>query len=153
MTIELASIEDIKALQGRVPASSGTIQVDQTMIDAFADVTRDRQWIHVDPERSAIESPFGGTIAHGFLTLSLLSHLFARTFSFPGARLSLNYGFDRVRFTGAVAAGSRIGALIGLESCVDVAPGEARACWDVAVHVTGQQRPVLVARWLTQVRY
>ena len=153
MTIELASLEDIKALLGRPPTTSGTIRVDQTMIDAFAQVTRDRQWIHVDPARAALESPYGGTIAHGFLTLSLLSHLFGQTYSFPGARLSLNYGFDRVRFTGAVAAGAEICATIALHGAVDVAPREVRAAWDVAVRVTGAQRPALVARWLTQVRY
>src|SRR6478735_3604370 len=93
------SIEAIKAFVGQPPVSGEAIEVDQAMIDTFAGVTQDRQWIHTDPQRAATESPFKTTIAHGLLTLSLITGWYHRGFAFPNRKMALNYGFDKVRFT------------------------------------------------------
>lgn len=151
--IVLSGIDEIRALKGRPPILSPWLRVDQPMIDRFADAIHDRQWIHVDAERAARESSYGKTIAHGFLTLSLLSHLFASCFSFQNRKMSVNYGFDRVRFTSAVEVDSDIRAAIVLADFTDIGPQELRATWDVRVEVAGRTRPALVCTWLTQVSY
>ena len=107
----VTQMESIAALRdhvGREVAISDWLAVSQDRIDQFAEATEDRQWIHVDPERAARESPFKETIAHGFLTLSLLSELGKRAMSVGGVRMGLNYGLNRVRFVSPVPAGSRI---------------------------------------------
>jgi acyl dehydratase len=152
-TLALRGVADIRALQGQPPRESPWIAVDQAMVDRFAEVTRDHQWIHVDAARARNESPTGGTIAHGFLTLSLLSHLLGQVFTYPGRRSSLNYGFDRVRFTAAVPVGSRIRAAVALGEASVLGESEVRVAWDVKIEVEGQARPALVARWLVQMNY
>ena len=107
----------------------------------------------MDAERAARESSYGKTIAHGFLTLSLLSHLFTSCFTFPNRKMSLNYGFDRVRFTSAVEVDSDIRAAIVLADFTDIGPQELRAIWDVRVEVAGRTKPALICTWLTQVSY
>ncbi|KQT86340.1 Nodulation protein N [Aurantimonas sp. Leaf443] len=128
---------------------SGWITVDQAMIDTFADATIDHQFIHVDPERAKAETPYGGTIAHGFLTLSLLSTLAYD--ALPGierTRMGINYGFDKVRFLTPVKAGARVRGrfrLIGLtERAVSV-----QTAWDAQVEIEGAPRPALSAHWIT----
>src|SRR3954470_22459845 len=143
----------IRALAGAAPRTSPWLALDQAMIDAFADVTRARQWIHVDRERARRESPFGAPVAHGFLTLSLLSHLLAQVFESPGRRSSVNYGFDRVRFPCAVRAGSRIRAAVALGELQELGGGELRVRWDVQVQIEDSPRPALVARWIVQMKY
>ena len=121
--------------------------VDQQRIDRFARAIDDRQWIHVDPAR-AKSGPFGATIAHGFLTLSLLSHLLESTFSFEDATTGINYGLDRVRFTAPLPAGSRIRARFMLRSLEPLDGGGIQSAWNVVVEREGSAKPVLVAEWL-----
>jgi acyl dehydratase len=148
-----ASIEALKAFVGQPAVTAEAIVVDQETIDVFAGVTQDRQWIHVDPQRAAAESPYKTTIAHGLLTLSLITGWYHRCFEFPNRKLALNYGFDKVRFTGPVPSGSRLAGSFGLERVEDVKPGEVRCVWHVEVHAEGAERPVMVATWLMQIRY
>jgi acyl dehydratase len=151
--LPLPGLDAIRALKGKPAISSPWLRLDQAMIDRFADATFDHQWIHVDAERAIHESPYGRTIAHGFLTLSLLSHLFTSCFSFPNRKMSVNYGFERVRFTSPVEVGSDIRAAIGLADFTDVGPHELRCAWDVRLEVAGRDRPAVVALWLIQMSY
>lgn len=129
--------------------TSPWIVVDQARIDAFAHVTEDHQFIHVDPVR-AQETPFGGAIAHGFLTLSMLSTLaYAALPKLEGAALGVNYGFDRVRFLHPVRAGSRVRARFTLAAVNHRSAREWQLTYDVAVEIEGVQKPALAATWLT----
>ncbi len=124
------------------------LAVDQARIDAFAEVIEDHQFIHVDPERSA-QTRFKGTIAHGFLTLSLLSAMAYDAIPLTDA-LSVNYGFDRIRFLSPVPAGARVRGRFTLAEVEERVPGERTLHWDVSVEVEGAPRPALVARWLSR---
>ena len=125
---------------------SDWLEVAQERIQQFAEATEDRQWIHTDPERARQESPYGSTIAHGFLTLSLLSHLSAPV-RLPGMRMAVNYGLNRVRFTSAVPAGSRIRARFKLSALEDL--GKAvKIIWSVTVERQGGDKPCCVADWI-----
>ena len=146
-------IENILALSGLVGqevAVSDWLVVSQDRIDLFAEATEDRQWIHTDPERAARESPFKETIAHGFLTLSLLSELGKRAMSVNGVRMGINYGLNRVRFVSPVPSGSRIRGRFKLEAVEEISGG-AQASWNVTVEREGGTKPCCVAEWL--VRY
>lgn len=133
---------------------SDWLTLDQAMIDAFADVTRDHQFIHVDAERARRETPFGGTIAHGFLTLSLLSGLAEQCFPrIEGSIEMLNYGLDRLRFLNPVPSGSRVRAHFTLKSCELKAEGRLLIRYAVQVEIEGQERPALVADWLALVLF
>jgi acyl dehydratase len=147
-TIE--SLDALKSMVGQEVAVTERIQVTQETIRRFAEMTGDEQWIHVDPERAARESPYRTTIAHGFLTLSLLSAMMQSAFKIRGARLVVNYGLDRVRFPAPVPAGSSIRGRIELESVSDI-PGGVQAKWTITVEREGSEKPVCVAEWL--VRY
>jgi len=138
-----------QALVGTEVGVSNWITVDQEMIDTFAKTTHDEQWIHVDPERAAAETPFGGTIAHGFLTLSLASRFAYDCFSLmPGQVMGINYGMNKLRFLMPVRAGSK---LRGRFTLVDV---KARSATDLlrtntlAIEIDGEETPALVAEWL-----
>jgi acyl dehydratase len=149
----VTQFESIAALRDRVGsevATSDWLPVSQERINQFAESTEDRQWIHVDPERAARESPFKETIAHGFLTLSLLSELGKRAMSVGGVRMGLNYGLNRVRFVSPVPAGSRIRGRFTLGTVEDISGG-AQATWKVTVEREGSEKPCCVAEWL--VRY
>src|SRR5438128_10485850 len=98
----IEGIDELRELVGQEVAIGDWFTITQAQINAFADVTHDRQWIHTDPERAQRDSPFGTTIAHGFLTLSLLSHLHAQAVQIDNVRMAINYGLNRVRFTSAV---------------------------------------------------
>ena len=132
------------------------LEITQARIDAFADATGDRQWIHTDPVRAATESPYGTTIAHGYLTLSLLPLLtesnapgfFERTY--PGMRLRLNYGLNRVRFPAPVPAGSRIRAHTTLTE-VEQAGGAVQFSYLISVEIEGNEKPACVAEFLARV--
>jgi acyl dehydratase len=125
---------------------SDWIAVDQDRINAFAEVTEDRQYIHVDPERAA-SSPFGGTVAHGFLTLSLLSPLFHSALPKPEGAIDINYGFDRVRFVHPVPSGGRVRAQFLLTSVVKRSERQWLVVYDVSVEIEGVPKPALAATW------
>jgi acyl dehydratase len=148
--VTVVGLTDLGALVGQEVATSNWFEVTQARIDAFADATGDRQWIHVDIERARAETPFGTTIAHGFLTLSLVSALMRDAVTVDGAHISLNYGLNRVRFVSPVPAGSRIRARIALARCDDVGNG-VQATWNVTIEREGGEKPSVVAEWI--VRY
>ena len=151
--MSVTQIESITAIRDHVErevAVSDWLEVSQERINQFAESTEDRQWIHVDPERAARESPFKETIAHGFLTLSLLSELGKRAMSVGGVRMGLNYGLNRVRFVRPVPAGSRIRGRFTLATVEEI-KGGVQATWNVTVERDGSERPCCVAEWL--VRY
>ena len=144
------TLGEMRVLVGREAGVSDWLAVGQDRIDAFANLCGDHQFIHVDPVRAA-ETPMGGTVAHGFLTLSLLSYLAAGARPrIEGTVRAVNYGFDRVRFTAPVPAGARIRARFILAALDESRPGEVSLTWDVTVEVEGQARPALAARWLTR---
>ena len=124
--------------------------VDQAMIDRFADTTRDWNFIHVDPVKAG-ETEFGGTIAHGFLLLSLLAPLRAESPRprLPGMRLGVNYGFEKVRFISPVRSGSRVRARFVIAELKPDGPGQIREAMDVTLEIEGAERPAVAARWLT----
>jgi acyl dehydratase len=137
-------IEELKTLTGQEIGISDWINVTQDMIDRFADVTGDHQWIHVDPERAKRETPFGSTIAHGFLTVSLLPQLSQQALSVKGDfKMRINYGFNRLRFVSPVRSGSRIRARFTAQKVTD-----NEVTWLVTVDVEGQDKPAVVAEWL-----
>ena len=139
---------DLRVGIGQELGVSRWFAVDQALIDAFAEVTGDRQHIHTDPARAA-DTRFGGTIAHGFLTLSLLSAMaYDAEPPLQGMRMSVNYGFDRVRFLAPVPAGARIRGRFTLKSAEERVPGEVTIAWAVTVEIEGQEKPALVADWL-----
>ncbi len=145
------TIDQLKSLAGREIGASDWLTIDQATIDAFAEVTGDRQWIHTDPRRAQAESRYGRTIAHGFLTLSLLSRLSHEAFEVAGEfRMRINYGLNRVRFPAPVLEGSRIRATFSVQSVEDIPDGH-QVVWLVTVDVEGSEKPALVAEWI--VRY
>jgi acyl dehydratase len=144
----LASLDDIRSKIGQEVGISDWILVDQARIDTFAEATEDRQFIHVDPETAA-RSPFGGTVAHGFLTLSLLSAMAAKVMVVPeGMTMAINYGLDRVRFLAPVRAGSRVRGRFTLDSVDEKAPGQILMRHTVIVEIEGDAKPALTAEWL-----
>lgn len=137
----------VEAFQIGAVARSGWYRIDQSRIDAFADVTEDWQYIHLDAEKAA-KTALGSTVAHGFLTLSMLSAMsYEVTPDMPGAEMGLNYGFDRIRFVHPVKAGQRIRGLFEVTG-LDEEPGRLRLRWQVTVEIEGEERPALVADWL-----
>ena len=146
----IENIDQLKTLLGQELGSSDWITVDQSMIDSFAGVTGDDQWIHVDPERTKNESIFGRTIAHGFLTLSLLSRFSREALRIGGAfRMRINYGLNRVRFRAPVPEGSRIRGKFTLQAVEDIARGY-QIVWLAMVEVEGSAKPALIAEWLVR---
>ena len=143
-------IADLRSRVGQEVGSSDWLEIAQDRINAFADATGDHQWIHVDAERAKTETPFGSTIAHGFLTLSLISSLMRDAVAIEGLRMAINYGLNRVRFISPVPSGSRIRAIVALATVTDVEQA-VQATWNVTVERDGAERPVMVAEWL--VRY
>jgi acyl dehydratase len=134
---------------GQEVAVSDWIEVAQERINKFAEATEDRQWIHVDPERSALESPYKVTIAHGFLTLSLLPELMKQAMSVGGVKMGINYGLNRVRFVSPVPAGTRIRGRFLLVALEEISGG-LRATWKVTIERDGSDKPCCVAEWLVQ---
>jgi acyl dehydratase len=141
-----SSIRQLASRVGEEVGVSPWIEVSQERIDTFAKAIEDFQWIHVDPAR-ATDSPFGGTIAHGFLTLSLLSHLSERTFSFSDRKMGVNYGLNRLRFTAPVPSGSRVRARFTLAK-YEPLEGGVQVTWHTVVEIEGAQKPALVAEWI-----
>ena len=145
----ISETADFLGLVGQEVAVSDWFEVDQKRIDLFADATDDRQWIHVDAERAKTESPFGGTIAHGFLTLSMLALLFESTVELPATGMGVNYGFNKVRFTAPVRAGARVRGRFLLKEVQDLNPG-VHLVWSVVIEIEGSDRPACVLEWLTR---
>jgi acyl dehydratase len=144
----------IKAMVGHEIGVSQWIEVTQAKIDAFADATGDWQFIHIDPMRAARETPFGGTIAHGFLTLSLLSAMGLQVIPrVEGVAMSVNYGFDKLRFLSPVPAGSRIRGRFALMEANERTPGELTMKFKVEVEIEGAPKLALSAEWLTRQYY
>ena len=146
----IASLDEIRSRVGQPIGSSDWVSVDQARIDAFAKATEDHQFIHVDPVKAA-STPFGGTIAHGFLTLSLLSRMAYDVMLHPDTlTLSVNYGFDRVRFIAPVRAGRRIRAHFTLASAEEKKTGQWQLVHNVTVEIEGEDKPALTADWIGQ---
>ncbi len=144
----IASLADIMARVGEEVGVSGWLTLDQDRITTFADATEDRQFIHVDPEAAA-RTPFGGTIAHGFLTLSLLVSMAAEAMLIPDSvRMVVNYGLDRVRFVAPVRAGKRIRGRFTLDSVEEKAPGRILMRHTVTVEIEDEAKPALTAVWI-----
>jgi acyl dehydratase len=149
--------QDLAALEAAVGSETGPtdwLTIDQARIDAFADATEDHQWIHVDPERAA-SGPFGTTVAHGFLTLSLVPYLAAELLKVEGVRMGINYGLDRVRFPAPVPSGSRVRARSTLISCERV-PGPVEAAQlvnRITIEVEGSAKPACVADSVTRLYF
>ena len=143
-----AKLIDIKNKVGEEVGVSDWILIDQARIDAFADATEDRQFIHVDAA-TASQTPFGGTIAHGFLTLSLLPRMAADAMLIPdGVKMGVNYGLDRVRFLAPVRSGKRVRGRFTLDSVEEKAPGQVLLRHTVTVEIEGEEKPALTAVWL-----
>ncbi len=144
------SLNDLRAAVGTEIGLSEWRTVSQDMINRFADATDDHQFLHVDPERAAAETPFGGTIAHGFLTVSLLSTLAYEALPMiEGATMGINYGFDKLRFMSPVKAGARVRARFKLADLEIRPSGRVMNTYEVALEVEGLIKPALVATWLT----
>lgn len=151
-----APVEDLTARIGQEVGTSRWFDMDQSRIDAFADVTEDWFYIHTDPDRAAKETPWGGTIAHGFLTASLLSAMAYDVLPrLEGSTRGVNYGFDRLRFVAPVPVNSRVRGRFTLTDAVTAKPGEVTLHYGVAVEIEGQEiagggRPALAADWITR---
>jgi acyl dehydratase len=140
------SVTQLRDRVGEEVGVSPWLAIDQARIDKFAEAIDDPQWIHVDPAR-AKSGPFGTTIAHGFLTLSLLSHLIESTFSFDDRKMGVNYGLNKVRFTAPVPVGSRVRAHFVLGSW-ERKDDMIQTVWNVSIEREGSDKPVLVAEWI-----
>ena len=147
------TLEDVRQSLGKEIGFSGWLAVSQEMIDEFAGLTGDRQWIHVDPERATRESPFGTTVAHGFLTVSLLSRMVFEAVDLQAdAKLRVNYGFNRLRFPAPVTAGSRIRTHVTANAVREV-EGGTEIAWGIVVEIENQAKPALAAEWLLRLYY
>ena len=143
-------IAELRGLVGQELDVSDWLEVSQGLIDRFAELSGDRQWIHVDSRRAKAESPYGTTVAHGFLTLALVSQLHRQVVQFRGEfTRAINYGFNRVRFPAAVPAGARIRLRSTLEAVEEVVGG-VQLVWGVTVEIEGEAKPSLVAQWLVR---
>lgn len=146
----LETLQSLKELSGREIATTDWLPITQERIRQFADATDDHQWIHVDPERAERESPYGGTIAHGFLTLSMLGHFLRQAIQLPDdVRLTVNYGLNRVRFPAPVRSDAEIRARITLQSFQELS-GCVEAIFEIAVEAQGSEKPCCVAEWIVR---
>jgi len=142
-------ITELTAWAGKEVACSDWVSIDQQRVQQFADVTGDQQWIHTDPERAGRESPFGATVAHGYLTLSLLPYLQSRCVRVQGVKLAVNYGLDRVRFPAPVRVGARVRARISLAK-TEAVTGGVQAHWNITVEIEHSDKPACVAQTLAR---
>ena len=146
----MTEVQDVASLRqklGQEIAVSDWVEMSQDRISMFAETTEDRQWIHVDAARAASESPYGTTIAHGFLTLSMISVLLRSAIRLPAQRMGINYGFNRVRFMAAVPSGARIrGRFVPAD--VQAVEGGYQVVWKITIEREGSDRPCCVAEWV-----
>ncbi|MEN3290913.1 MAG: hypothetical protein V7642_166 [Burkholderiales bacterium] len=146
---EIATITELKSLIGQEVSVTDWVEITQERVQLFADATGDHQWIHLDVERSRKESPYGATVAHGFLTLSLLPMLMQGAVSMPAFRMGLNYGLNKVRFPAPVPVGSKVRGRMTLMSVEDI-PGGVQMIWQVTIECAGSGKPVCVAESITR---
>lgn len=146
---KIAQAADLRARLKGEPLVSDWIEIDQGRVNRFAQATGDHQWIHVDPERASRESPFGGAVAHGFLTLSLIPSLLMETVRIE-QRMGLNYGLNRVRFVTPVKVGARLRAAFVVAEAIDTADGALQVTWDVTVEVEDGAKPACIAQFVTR---
>ncbi|RMX04093.1 MaoC family dehydratase [Corticibacter populi] len=144
------SYAELAALQGQEVLVTDWLAITQQQINLFAEATGDHQWIHVDPERAA-HGPFGATVAHGFLTLSLLAGLMDRSLTIQGVKMGLNYGLNKVRFTAPVPVGSRLRARLRLLETQALDDQGLQMVWQVTMEREGQEKPVCVAETISRV--
>jgi acyl dehydratase len=144
-----SGIADAKAHLGQEIGVSEWMLIDQERVNAFAKVTGDEQWIHVDVERAKRESPFGGPIAHGYLTVSLLAKFAGECIAVDGIRLAVNYGLNRVRFAAPVRVGSRVRAHFVLADLEEI-PGGAQIVWQATIEIEGGEKPACAAEMVTR---
>ncbi|MEO6532668.1 MAG: MaoC family dehydratase [Pseudolysinimonas sp.] len=150
MTARTLTMAELPGLVGSEIGTSDWIEVSQKRIDQFAEATDDHQWIHVDPERAA-EGPFGGAIAHGFLTLSLFIPLWSSLLQVSDATTLVNYGLDKVRFTSPVRAGSRVRLTATIHSVEEVPRGGYQMGVSGIIEIEGQERPAVVIEFISRV--
>ncbi len=154
MSNAAAAYELLKATEGNDEGSGEWFQITQDQIDQFADCTIDHQFIHIDPERATTETPFGGTIAHGFLTLSMLTHLTSSISSdlppMNGVLMGINYGFDKVRFINPVNSGKRVRGRSVVKS-VELKGSAINSTRTITVEIEGVEKPALVAEWIGRI--
>jgi acyl dehydratase len=143
------TIAELAACVGQVVATSDWTTITQQQVNMFAEATGDHQWIHVDPEKAA-KGPFGGPIAHGFLTLSLIPKFFESSFDIVGSRMGVNYGLNKVRFTSPVPVGSRLRARMLLLATLPIDNDGVQMTWEVTVEREGSDKPVCVAESLVR---
>jgi acyl dehydratase len=149
MAIKLHAPSEIVAKIGSEIGLSDWIAIDQDMINRFADLTDDQQFIHVDPEKAA-QTPFGGTIAHGFLVLSMLASMGkAASFAMKGVYMGVNYGFEKIRIMSPVRSGKRIRGRFVLKDMVERTPGQWMATLDCTIEIEGETKPAVKADWLS----
>ncbi|MEO6726665.1 MAG: MaoC family dehydratase [Blastocatellia bacterium] len=147
---EITSFEELRSLVGQEVAVGDWFEVTQDRINQFAEATGDHQWIHLDTERARDESPYGTTIAHGFLTLSLLSYLMAQTVQIKvPIRMGINYGLNKVRFVSAVPAGAKIRLRAILQNLEEIPRGQ-QLTWAITIEREGGDKPVCIAEWLVR---
>jgi acyl dehydratase len=144
----ITGLEELKAAEGEVLGTSDWYEVTQADVDAFADVTGDHQWIHVDVER-AKETPFGGTIAHGYFTLSLIPLLSRQVFGMEGFTFALNYGLNRVRFPSPMPVGGKVRCTVKVAEVQEI-PGGAQTMMEMTLEREGGEKPVCVAETLVR---
>lgn len=145
----IATLQELKGMVGQEVAVSDWVEISQERINMFAEATGDHQWIHIDTERSKNESPYGTTVAHGFLTLSLLPMLTQNAMEVSDVKMGLNYGLNKVRFPAPVPVGSRLRARMTLLSTEDI-PGGAQMVWQVTIERDGGDKPVCVAESISR---
>ena len=146
---EIKSLDELKSLIGQEVAISDWLSMPQERINQFADATNDHQWIHLDAERAKQESPFRNTIAHGFLTLSLLTAVMQNAIHLSYAKMALNYGLNKVRFPAPVPVNSRLRGRIKLQQIDDIKDG-AQMIWEISLEREGSTKPVCVAEWIVR---
>jgi acyl dehydratase len=149
MTRTTTTIAELPGLKGQELGTSDWYEVTQEAVNLFADATGDHQWIHVDVERAKAESPFGGPIAHGYLTLSLLVPLVSQTYTVTDAKMGVNYGLNKVRFPAPVPVGSKVRARVTLKDVEEIAGGLQNTV-TVTIEREGGDKPVCIAEWVTR---
>ena len=145
----IAGFDELESLVGTELGASAWLTITQEMVDRFADVTLDHQWIHVDVDRAARESPYGTTIAHGYLTLSLVPHFTRQITGLRGVSRRINYGVNRVRFPNAVRTGALVRGVLTLLATTRLDPGSVRFTSQVVIEIEGETKPACVAETVT----